>query len=105
MVHLPVRLAISGAALAAALLSGCANVSTGVGISIPVGPFGSIGVSVGSGGRVGASVGVGVGGVGVSVGTSGQLPPAQNTVPATETAPVSSAPAEPAVKNEEPKKP
>ncbi len=55
------------------LAAGCANMSTGVGISFPVGPFGSIGVGVGSDGRVGASVGVGVGPATVSVGTSGTL--------------------------------
>ncbi len=59
------------------LATGCANVSTGVGVSFPIGPFGSIGVGVGSGGRVGASVGVGVGPATVSVGTSGQLQGAQ----------------------------
>ncbi len=55
------------------LATGCANVSTGVGVSFPIGPFGSIGVGVGSGGRVGASIGVGVGPATVNVGTSGQL--------------------------------
>jgi hypothetical protein len=59
--------------------AGCANVSTGVGVSFPIGPFGSIGVGVGSGGRVGASVGVGVGPATVSVGTSGQLQGAQES--------------------------
>ena len=57
------------------LLTGCASV--GVGVSFPIGPFGSVGVGVGSGGRVGASVGVGVGPATVGVGTSGQLPAAQ----------------------------
>lgn len=61
------------------LTTGCANVSTGVGVSFPIGPFGSIGVGVGSGGRVGASVGVGVGPATVSVGTSGQLQGAQES--------------------------
>jgi hypothetical protein len=59
------------------LVTGCANVSTGVGVSFPIGPFGSIGVGVGSGGRVGASVGVGVGPATVGVGASGQLPESQ----------------------------
>ena len=58
------------------LSSGCANMSTGVGISFPIGGLGSIGVSVGSDGRIGGSVGVGVGPATVSVGTSGQLPSA-----------------------------
>jgi hypothetical protein len=56
-------------------ITGCSNMSTGVGISFPIGPFGSIGVGVDSNGRVGGSVGVGVGPATVSVGTSGQLPP------------------------------
>jgi hypothetical protein len=55
------------------LASGCANMSTGVGISFPLGPFGSIGVGVNSNGTVSGSVGVGVGPATVSVGTSGQL--------------------------------
>ncbi len=67
------------ATLSLFLATGCANVSTGVGVSFPIGPFGSIGVGVGSGGRVGASVGVGAGPATVSVGTSGQLPAAQKT--------------------------
>jgi hypothetical protein len=60
-------------------LTACANVGSSVGLSIPIGGLGSIGVSVGSDGRVGGSVGVGVGGATVSVGTSGQLLPAQKT--------------------------
>lgn len=71
------------ALIAIFLTTGCANVSTGIGVSFPIGPFGSIGVGVGSGGRVGASIGVGVGPATVSVGTSGQLAagqkPEQNT--------------------------
>jgi hypothetical protein len=54
--------------------TGCANMSTGVGISFPLGPFGSIGVGVNSNGTLSGSVGVGVGPATVSVGTSGQLP-------------------------------
>jgi hypothetical protein len=73
------------------LATGCANMSTGVGISIPVGPFGSIGVGVGSDGRVGASVGVGVGAATVSVGTSGTLPQSQKTDPAHKSEPVANA--------------
>jgi hypothetical protein len=56
------------------LATGCANMSTGVGISFPLGPFGSIGVGVNSNGTLSGSVGVGVGPATVSVGTSGQLP-------------------------------
>ncbi len=55
-------------------VTGCSNMSTGVGINFPLGPFGSIGVGVDSNGRVGGSVGVGVGPATVSVGTSSQLP-------------------------------
>jgi hypothetical protein len=73
------------------LATGCANMSTGVGISFPVGPFGSIGVGVGSDGRVGASVGVGVGAATVSVGTSGTLPQSQKTDPAHKSEPVANA--------------
>ena len=49
----------------------------GIGLSIPIGPFGSLGVNVGSDGRVGGSVGVGYGGASVNVGTSTQLPAAK----------------------------
>jgi hypothetical protein len=73
------------------LATGCANMSTGVGISFPIGPFGSIGVGVGSDGRVGASVGVGVGPATVSVGTSGTLPQSQKTDPAQTPHPVANA--------------
>ena len=54
--------------------TGCANMSTGLGVSFPLGPFGSIGVGVNSNGTLSGSVGVGVGPATVSVGTSGQLP-------------------------------
>ena len=57
-----------------ALLAGCAGIGTSVGISLPIGKYGGVGVSVGSGGTVSGSVGVGVGGGSVSVGTSGRLP-------------------------------
>jgi hypothetical protein len=60
----------------AAVLAACANMTTGIGISLPIGGFGSIGVGVNSNGTVGGSVGVGVGPATVSVGTSGQLPSA-----------------------------
>jgi hypothetical protein len=52
------------------MLSACAN--AGIGISIPIGPFGSIGVGMNAAGQVTGNVGVGtsVGGVGVGGGTS-----------------------------------
>jgi hypothetical protein len=59
-------------------LSGCAQV--GIGFSVPIGPFGSLGVNVGSDGRLGGSVGVGYGPASVQVGTSVQLPPAKAPV-------------------------
>jgi hypothetical protein len=58
----------------AALLTACAGVGTSVGINVPIGRVGGVGVSIGSGGTVSGSVGVGVGGGSVSVGASGQLP-------------------------------
>ena len=62
-----------GACLMGALaLSGCASVSLGLGL--PVGGLGSIGVLVGSDGRVGGGVSVGRGPVAVGVGGSTQLP-------------------------------
>jgi hypothetical protein len=73
------------------LTTGCANMSTGVGVSFPIGPFGSIGVGVGSDGRVGASVGVGVGAATVSVGTSGTLLQSQKTDTAQTPHPVANA--------------
>lgn len=72
-------------------VAGCANVSTGVGISFPIGPFGSIGVGVGSDGRVGASVGVGVGPATVSVGTSGTLAQPQKADPPANSVPIANA--------------
>jgi hypothetical protein len=90
MTSLCIRATTSACAVAALLFlaTGCANVSTGVGISFPIGPFGSIGVGVGSDGRVGGSVGVGVGPATVSVGTSGTLSQPQKTDPAHKPAPV-----------------
>ena len=58
--------------LAVSALAGCANFSIGLGL--PVGGLGSVGVSVGSDGRVGGSVSVGSGPVSVGVGGSTQLP-------------------------------
>ncbi len=86
--------AITSAAMAlglAVLASGCANMSTGIGISVPIGPFGSVGVSMGSDGRVGASVGVGVGPATVSVGTSGTLAQSHKADPATTAHPAAHA--------------
>lgn len=71
-----VRLSVTGFVGAVAVLAGCANMTTGIGISLPIGGFGSIGVGVNSNGTVGGSVGVGAGPATVSVGTSGQLPSA-----------------------------
>jgi hypothetical protein len=48
--------------------------SVGIGISIPIGGIGSVGVTVGSDGRVGGGVSVGVGGVSVGVGGTADLP-------------------------------
>jgi hypothetical protein len=58
-------------------LSGCAHIGGGIGISLPIGPFGSVGVNLNSDGRVGGSIGIGVGGASISVGTSGKLLPAK----------------------------
>jgi hypothetical protein len=79
---------VSAVAVLVFLATGCANMSTGVGISVPIGPFGSVGVSMGSDGRVGASVGVGVGPATVSVGTSGTLAQSPKTDPAQKPTPV-----------------
>lgn len=54
-------------------LVGCTGVSIGVGL--PIGGIGGVGVSVDSSGRVSGSVGVGHGGVSVGVGGSAQIPP------------------------------
>ena len=56
----------------AALLSGCTGVQIGVGL--PIGHIGGLGVTLGSDGRVGGTVGVGSGGASVGVGGSAQLP-------------------------------
>jgi hypothetical protein len=83
-------------------LTGCSHMTTGIGVSFPLGPFGSIGVGVNSDGRVGGSVGVGVGPAVVSVGTSGQLP-ATKTEPVAQSEPTTKT--EPITKTEEVKKP
>ena len=57
-----------------AVLAGCANFSIGIGL--PIGNIGGVGVSIGSDARVGGTVGVGTGPVTVGVGGSAQLPPA-----------------------------
>jgi hypothetical protein len=41
--------------LTAALLSACANV--GIGLSIPIGPFGSVGIGMNSAGQISGNVG------------------------------------------------
>jgi hypothetical protein len=64
---------------------GCANITSGVGISLPIGPFGSVGVGVNSNGTASGSLGVGVGPATVSVGTSGQLPGKTEGKPADKT--------------------
>lgn len=66
-------------------ISGCSSMTTGVGISLPIGPFGSVGVGVNSNGTASGSVGVGVGPATVSVGTSGQLPGKTEDKPADKT--------------------
>jgi hypothetical protein len=60
--------------------------SVGVGISIPIGGIGSVGVSVGSDGRVGGGVSVGVGGVSVGVGGTADLPKSKPETKAPEPA-------------------
>ena len=54
-------------------LSGCSGMRIGIGL--PIGGFGGVGVSVGSDGRVGGNVTVGSGGVVVGAGGTAQLPP------------------------------
>ena len=61
------------AAAIAAALSGCSGISIGLGL--PIGGFGGVGVSVGSDGRLGGSVSAGRGAVSVGVGGTVQLPP------------------------------
>ena len=51
---------------------GCTSI--GLGLSIPIGGIGSIGVGVGSDGRVNGGVAVGRGGVSVGVGGTAELP-------------------------------
>jgi hypothetical protein len=56
------------------LLSACAGFTPSIGVSVPIGRVGGVGVSVGGNGTVSGSVGVGVGGGSVSVGGTGRLP-------------------------------
>lgn len=53
-------------------LAACSSI--GLGISVPIGGIGSIGVGVGSDGRVSGGVSVGRGGVSVGVGGTADLP-------------------------------
>ena len=55
-----------------AAFAGCTSI--GLGLSIPIGGLGSIGVGVGSDGRVSGGVAVGRGGVSVGVGGTADLP-------------------------------
>lgn len=73
------------AASFAFMLGGCAY--TGIGISIPIGPFGSVGIGVNGTGQVTGNVGIGtnVGGVGIGGGTT--FPIGTMTGPAPESAP------------------
>ncbi len=67
------------------MLGGCAY--SGIGISIPIGPFGSVGIGVSGTGQVTGNVGIGtsVDGVGIGGGTS--FPIGTITAPAPEGAP------------------
>lgn len=58
----------------AAGLAACSSV--GLGISLPLGRIGGVGVTIDSAGRVGAGVSVGAGHATVGVGGSVQIPPA-----------------------------
>jgi hypothetical protein len=58
-------------------LAGCSGISVGIGL--PIGGFGGVGVSVGSDGRVSGSLGVGTGGVSMGVGGTAQLPKPSET--------------------------
>jgi len=70
-------LCAAGVACAASWMTGCANMSLGIGL--PIGRIGGVGVTMGGDGRVGGSVGVGSGGVAVGLGASGQLPKATDS--------------------------
>jgi hypothetical protein len=66
------RMALVGLSFVASitLLAACSSV--GVGISLPVGPFGSVSIGTSSAGGVSVGAGVGVGGA--SVGVGGTIP-------------------------------
>jgi hypothetical protein len=66
------KVALCIVASAALLMSGCSSI--GLGISVPIGPFGS--VSIGGNSNGGVSVGAGVGVGGASVGVGGTIPTA-----------------------------
>jgi hypothetical protein len=67
-------------------LSGCSSV--GVGISVPIGSIGSVGVGLGSDGQVSGKVTVGRGGLGVGLsGTAELLKPALAPAEPTASAP------------------
>ena len=68
------------AATAVAAVIGCANV--GIGLSLPIGRIGGVGVSVGGDGQVGVGAGVGSGGVQVGVGATLPRPPDGASAPA-----------------------
>jgi hypothetical protein len=58
------------------LLTACSGATVGVGVSVPIGGAGSVGVGINSQGTVNAGIGVGGSHGGVSVGTSTRLPQA-----------------------------
>lgn len=67
-----------GMLLATLWLTACSNISVGVGL--PIGRIGGMGVSVGSDGRVGATVGVGTGGATVGASGTTQIPKSPETI-------------------------
>jgi hypothetical protein len=81
----PQRLKCGALVLAAAGLPGCAGVHIGLGL--PVGGPGSVGLSMGSDGRVSGGVAVGRGGVSVGVGGSAPLPKPLDPAPTAASAP------------------
>ena len=82
------RFAAATALAAGAVLVGCAGINIGIGL--PIGGLGSVGVSVGSDGRIGGGISVGSGGVMVGVGGTAQMPRPADA--ATSAAPAASAP-------------
>lgn len=90
------HVALGAAASAALLISGCSSI--GLGVSVPIGPFGS--VSIGGNSNGGVSVGAGVGVGGASVGIGGTVPtqpwgtqkPNSENLPAPAPLPAASAP-------------